>query len=294
MTEWSEFRPQQSLLHANFDGYRLSLEPLAQYTLKFDDPVLTQKDLDLDHQLYTVNGIKAFKSNNQLFVNAWRSDNDLYFFDQQHAIQYIGIAPNDSLSHLQQPICVYQLPSNSLYGSMAFVTETLAVVSDGRSKLFVLNTNSTKWKLVHEEDLDEFLTSPIRLLHAVHHEGSIHAIVGFVDNGCQLHWCTFSSGPDNTMKLTRRRVLNGKNWPDFVAIESNGQGLYIAAEGSYKFTFDSLIEVNHEHPPFSASREPSLTFTHRLHQKKQSSRQSSNRLSHLCTMSGIKHIPPLK
>ena len=228
MTDWSEFRPQPSLLNANFDGYRLSLEPLAQYTLKFDGSILVQKDLELDQQLYTVNGIKAFKSNNQLYVNAWRSDNDLYFFDQQHAIQYIGIASDDSLSHLQQPISVYQLPSNAPYGSMAFVSETLAVVSDGRSKLFVLNTSSTKWKLLHEEDLDEFLTSPIRLLHAVHHEGSIHAVLGAVDNGCQLHWCTFSMGPDSTMTLTRRRVLNGKNWPDFVTIESNGQSLHVA------------------------------------------------------------------
>ena len=245
MTEWREFRPQQQLLNSNFDGYRLTLEPLAQYTLKFNDPIHVQKDYQLDNDLYTFNGIKGFKSSNQLYLNPWKETNDLYFFDQTHSIQQINLSSNESLSYLQQPINIYQLPRNTLHASMIFITDSLVIVCDGRSNLFVLNTNNTpKWKVLHEQDFDEFVTSPIRLLHAVCHQGFIHAIIGFLQTDCQLLWITFSIDSSNEIKLTRRRIVSGKKWPDFVALESHGQGIYIAAEGLYKFTFDSLIEVN--------------------------------------------------
>ncbi|CAF2477502.1 unnamed protein product [Rotaria sp. Silwood2] len=243
MCEWREFRPQQKLLNSNFDGYRLTLEPLAQYSLKFDNNIHVQKDIDLDNDLYTYNGIKGFKSLNQLYIN----NNDLYFFDQMHSIQKINLSSNESLSHLQQPTIVYHLSKNTLYGSMIFITDSLVFLCDGRSRLFILNTNNnSKWKLLHEEDFDEYLTSPMRLLHAVYYEGYLHAIIGFIQTECKLFWVTFSLGLSSEIKLTRRRILNGKKWPDFVSIESNGQGLYIAAEGFYTFTFDSLIEVKKE------------------------------------------------
>jgi hypothetical protein len=244
MTEWREFRPQSKLLNSQFDGYRLTLEPLAQYTLKFDDNIHVQNDFQLNNDLYTYNGIKAFKTSNQLYINPWKTNSDLYFFDQMHSIQQINLSLNESLSHIQQPINVYQLPKNTLHGSMIFLNDSLVLLCDGRSKLFFLNTNHSKWKLLYEEDFEEFLTSPIRLLHAVSHEGYLHAIIGFIQTDCQLFWVTFSIGSSNDIKLIRRRILNGKKWPDFVAIESSGQGVYIAAEGLYKFTFDSLIEVN--------------------------------------------------
>lgn len=246
MTEWREFRPQSKLLDSNFDGYRLSLEPLAQYTLKFDENIHTQKDFELNNNLYSYNGIKGFKSLNQLYINSWKNPSDLYFFDQMHSIQQINLSSNESLSHLQQPICVYQLPKSSLNGSMFFITDSLVFVCDGRSKLLILNTNNPKWKLLYEQDFDEFLTSPVRLLHAISHEGSLHAIIGSIQTDCQLLWLTFSIDSSNEIKFTRRRILNGKKWPDFVAIESNGQGVYIAAEGLYKFTFDSLVEVSNK------------------------------------------------
>lgn len=243
MTEWREFRPQKDLLHSNFDGYRLTLDPLAQYSLKFEQNLHAQNDLQLNNNdLYTYNGIKGFKSYNQLYKNPWKINSDLYFFDQMFNIQQINLSSDQSLSHLQQPFNVYQLPKNTLHGSMIFLNESLVLVTDSRSKLFFLNTN-TKWKLLHEEDLDEYLTSPIRLLHGIHHENSLHVILGFIQTDCQLLWITFSLGTSNEIKLTRRRLLNGKKWPDFVAVESNGQGIYIASEGLYKFTFDSLIEV---------------------------------------------------
>ena len=245
MINWRELRPQQNLLNANFDGYRLSLEPLAQYTVKFDDQLRVQKDAELDKDLYSLNGIKGFKSINQLYINPWKDEHELYFFDGARSVQRISIATNDSLSHLPPPNCVYQLPKNSLYGSLVFISDSIALVSDGRSKLFVLNTSQSKWKVLHEEDFDELVTPPIRLLHAVRHDESIHAIIGCLDRDCQLFWATFSHGSaSGECKLIRRRTLRGKRWPDFLAIESNGQGLYIAVEQPFKFLFDSLIEVS--------------------------------------------------
>ena len=249
MTEWREFRPDKALLHSDFDGYRLTLEPLAQYSIKFDENILVQKDIQLDQDSYTYNAIKAFKSSNQLFLNPWNTNSDLYFFDQVHSIQQIHLSSNESLSHLQQPNQVYQLPKNTLHGSMTFVAESLVVAGDGRSGVFILNPTSPKWKLLHEEDFDQLISSPSRLVHAVFHEGSLHVLLGFIQKDCQFLWATFSVGTTNEIKLTRKRILNGKRWPDFLALESNGQGIYITAEGLYKFTFDSLIEVKPEEIP---------------------------------------------
>ena len=246
MNEWREFRPEKRLLNSNFDGYRLSLEPLAQYVLKFDNNIHIQKDIELDNDLYTFNGIKGFKSINQLYLNSWKNNSDLYFFDQTHSIQQINLSSTGSFSHLNQSRIVCQLPKHTLNGSMFFVTDSLVFLCDGRSKLYILNTNDSKWNFLHEEEFDEFLTSPVRLLHAVSYEGYLHAIIGFIQTDCQLFWVTFSFKSPNDIKLIRRRILNGKKWPDFVAIESNGEGVFVAAEGLYKFTFDSLIEVNYK------------------------------------------------
>lgn len=243
--DWREFRPQQNLLNSKFDGYRLTLEPLAQYSLKFDENIQVQKDFDLKNEMYSYNGLKGFKSLNQLYMNTF-NNNNLYFIDQNYSIQQINVSTDVSLSHLQQPVIVYQLPKTTLNGSMFFLTESLVFVCDGRSKLFTLNTNNTKWKLLYEEDFDELVTSPIRLLHAISYEGYLHAIIGFIQTECQLLWVTFSIGSSNEIKLIRKRILNGKKWPDFVAMESNGQGIYIASEGLYTFKSDSLIEVSYE------------------------------------------------
>ncbi|CAF1284914.1 unnamed protein product [Adineta ricciae] len=245
MTDWREFRPQSKLLHSNFDGYRLTLDPLAHYSLKFDANVHVQKSFELENDLYTFNGIKGFKSLNQLYMN----NNNIYFVDQTHSIQQVNLSTDQSLSHLQQPFSVYQLPKTTMNTSMLFVSESLVFVCDGRSRLFLLNTTANKWKLLHEEDFDESVTSPVRLIHAVCHEGYLHAVLGFIQTECQLLWVTFSMGSSNEIQLTRRRTLSGKKWPDFVALESNGQGVYIAAEGSYKFVFDSQIEVKAEQVP---------------------------------------------
>ena len=259
MTNWREFRPQHNLLNSKFDGYRLSLEPLAQYTVKFADPLRVQKDAQLDKDLYSLNGIKAFKSINQLYINPWKDQHELYFFDQTYSIQCISISANDSLSHLRQPTSVYQLPTNSLYGSMTFISDSIVLLSDGRSKLLVLNASQPKWKLLHEEDFDEFVTPPIRLLHAVLHEKTIHAVIGCLENGCQLLWATLSLGASSSdCQLIRRRALLGKRWPDFLAIESNGEGVYIAAEQTYKFTFDSLVQVSDDCEDWSSGSTPAL------------------------------------
>ena len=47
----------------------------------------------------------------------------------------------------------------------------------------------------------------------------------------------------NQWTLSRRRVLEGKKWPEMIVLESTGRGLYLVAEQGYKFTYDSLIEV---------------------------------------------------
>ena len=239
-TAWHDFRPQRQLLNSNFDGYRLSLDPLAQYHLKFDDFLQVQKDYELEQDNYTFNSIKGFKSLNQLVKNPWSNDEHLYFIDQNHAIQQIDVSSNQSLSHLQQPIAVYQLANPTLYGSMMFINEKHVCVCDGRSTITILNTETTKWKVVFEQDFDEYVHSPIRLLHAIEFEGAIHIVLGCIQTDCQLTWLTLSS---NELKLIRRRTLIGKKWPDFVCLESNGQGIYIVAEGVYKFTFDSVSEV---------------------------------------------------
>jgi hypothetical protein len=218
--------------------------------VKFDDQLRVQNDAELDKDLYSLNGIKGFKSINQLFINPWKDEHELYFFDRTHSVQRLSISSEDSLSHLPPPTCVYQLATNSLYGSLVFINDSIALVSDGRSKVFVLNTSQSKWKLLHEEDFDELVTPPVRLLHAVLHEESIHAIIGCLDRDCQLLWATFSYGSSlGECKLIRRRTMRGKRWPDFLALDANGQGLYIAAEQPFKFIFDSLIEVSNDSSP---------------------------------------------
>ncbi|CAF0762982.1 unnamed protein product, partial [Didymodactylos carnosus] len=256
--QWYDFRPNKKLLNPKFDGYRLSLDPLAQYVLKFDNDIQVQSEIDLNDELYIYNCIKAYKSLNHLYYDQWTSNenNDkLYFIDKNCSIFYINVT--DDLSHLQQPTCVYQIPSTNKTsnGSMIFVSEKIVLINDGAQKLFIVNNENKKWTLIHQEDLlqdDE--TFSTRLLHSVIFEQYLHVLIGYVDNKtqytsdntkiktnqCKLIWLTYSL---TQIKCVRTRKLEGKKWLDYAAIEMNGEALYIAADCAYQFIYDSMIEV---------------------------------------------------
>ena len=84
------------------------------------------------------------------------------------------------------------------------------VIFQSIDDLFVLNSAHPKWKLLHEQDFDELIHSPSRLLHAVYHRGTQHVLMGFIQKDCQLLWTSFTVGTANEIQLARRRILNGK------------------------------------------------------------------------------------
>ncbi|KAJ6663099.1 hypothetical protein lerEdw1_010692 [Lerista edwardsae] len=80
-------RVKRLLLDAKFEGYKLSLEPLACYQVGLDSPVAEVK---LRDDQYTLDHMRAFGMYNYLHLDPWYQDN-VYYVDQLGRIMNLSI-----------------------------------------------------------------------------------------------------------------------------------------------------------------------------------------------------------
>eukprot|EP00058_Branchiostoma_floridae_P026828 XP_002612319.1 hypothetical protein BRAFLDRAFT_80065 [Branchiostoma floridae] len=80
-------KPDRALIDANFDGYKLSLEPLPQYTVSLSTGI---HDVKLDEEEYTYQHIRAFGIHNHLALDQWNPDS-VYYVDNKHTVQQIKV-----------------------------------------------------------------------------------------------------------------------------------------------------------------------------------------------------------
>ncbi|XP_015282927.1 PREDICTED: nudC domain-containing protein 1, partial [Gekko japonicus] len=80
-------RVQRLLLDPKFEGYKLSLEPLACYQVPLESPVA---EVRLRDEQYTLEHMRAFGMYNYLQLDSWHQDN-VYYVDQLGRVMNLSV-----------------------------------------------------------------------------------------------------------------------------------------------------------------------------------------------------------
>uniref|UniRef100_A0A8C2SZI5 NudC domain-containing protein 1 n=1 Tax=Coturnix japonica TaxID=93934 RepID=A0A8C2SZI5_COTJA len=252
------------LLDPKFEGYKLSLEPLACYQLQLDAAVAEVK---LRDDQYTLDHMRAFGMYNYLHLDSWYQDS-VYYIDQFGRVMNLSVTLDTAL---QKPREVFRLPTDltayddRLCASMYFSSSTWVTISDGTGRLYLIksgkrgNSASEKWETVFSEELG----SPFVIVHSVSFvKSDKHSIAVLLlrvekdeldTKGSGFHitleWVTFvemNKADEHRYEISKRRVLQGKSVPHYAAVEPSGDGLMIISYKPFKFVpeEEEILEEN--------------------------------------------------
>ncbi|XP_025920009.1 nudC domain-containing protein 1 isoform X4 [Apteryx rowi] len=269
-------KAKRLLLDPKFEGYKLSLEPLACYQLGLDAAVAEVK---LRDDQYTLDHMRAFGMYNYLHLDSWYQDN-VYYIDQFGRVMNVSVTLDAAL---QKPREVFRLPTdlaaydNRLCASIYFSSSTWVTLSDGTGRLYLIksgkrgNSASEKWEIVFNEELG----SPFTITHSVSFvKSDIHSVAVLLlrvekdeldTKGSGFHisleWVTIaetSEEGDHRYEIFKRRILQGKSVPHYVAIEPSGDGLMILSYKPFKFMQDEedKLEENDDEKVTNKKKDP--------------------------------------
>jgi len=144
---WFDLNLDRKLLDSSFEGYKLSLEPFAQYKLEMNN----QLELDTynfvehnkqdsidesnsEHKVFVYQHLKLYGLQNLLIVNQFK-DSNVYYFDSDHRLIQISYNSNRSLvpTNLKLSGCSQ---TDRVNPTMRFINENTSVIFDGFQKLY--------------------------------------------------------------------------------------------------------------------------------------------------------------
>ena len=134
---------RHELVDPDFEGYKLSLEPLASFESELEGHTLTARPADDDQYSYLHS--KLFSGNNAV-VNDPFDDSAAYIVDpEQEAI--LQVVDRTADGHRPDVIEVWSAPEPSIHPgdynpSLSFASDGFAVFSDGRGGLYILKTGA--------------------------------------------------------------------------------------------------------------------------------------------------------
>ncbi|XP_061163412.1 nudC domain-containing protein 1-like isoform X2 [Saccostrea echinata] len=268
MADKVELRVRRELLDPNFDGYKLSLDPLPTYTCKLDNGIAFTS---LSEDQYSYHHAKLFGVHNHLYLDPWNTDY-IYFIDSGWSIVQ-ALSTGAGVTITSNAGIIPDLNrQNSVNGrlnaSLCFVSEDMAVVGDGAGKLHLYFTGarncSQLWKIVFSNDPLENST-PFLLVDAVLHTVDsaykleclcVHVVECDAEQKDKyrathltvMEWITISSGDKITWVQERSRRLYGRRPFDYAAFSKDGSALIVGAEADFVFEYDSLKPVREEEP----------------------------------------------
>ncbi|OXB80737.1 UNVERIFIED_CONTAM: hypothetical protein H355_013530 [Colinus virginianus] len=267
---------KRPLLDPKFEGYKLSLEPLACYQLGLDAAVAEVK---LRDDQYTLDHMRAFGMYNYLHLDPWYQDN-VYYVDQFGRVMNLSVTLDTAL---QKPREVFRLPTdltaydNRLCASIYFSSSTWVTISDGTGRLYLIksgkrgNSASEKWEIVFNEELG----SPFIIAHSVSFvKSDKHSVAVLLlrvekdeldTKGSGFHitleWVTFvemGKVDEHRYEICKRRVLQGKSVPHYAAVEPSGDGLMIISYKPFKFVQEEeeILEENDDKKTTNEKKDP--------------------------------------
>ena len=262
--KWLDLVPDRRLLDSNFEGFKLSLDPFVHYKLdlKDDQQLDTQNFIENDsnrQKFFLYQHLKLFGLQNLLIVNNF-DDSNLYYFDQKLRLQKLVYKKPKIL-----PVRAVVLTNFSLENidpeieraniTMKFVNSNTAVIFDGKNTVYICQIDQTKktedpfvqekWNIAFKFTYDNIDKAVIK--DAVLVEDQLDILLMSVQESKEpeskletiITWLMFKKTND-TWSFKRSRGLNCFNSvPEYLALETSGQSIFITGPGSIKFIYDS-------------------------------------------------------
>ncbi|KAF5398253.1 NudC domain-containing protein 1 [Paragonimus heterotremus] len=253
-------RPDRSLLDANFESYKLSLEKIPQFSFtvheKIDYRVLSES-LSKQH-------VQAFSHQNCLMLDP-HIPGDVYYMNTDGTIHRLRVPNNPMHFSAGKPVCKLSgwsevRGNNRIHATLKFPSISTAVLCDGVDKLFIFETQReadypTSWKLQSTCQVPSVCDSA-QLLDAVFTDQSngLHCILASIGARTEgipvrtkssyithVDWLTYrQTAPSTEWVLYQYRRFVGASFPDHVSLSHDTDALYICAEKSFCAIFDSL------------------------------------------------------
>ncbi|XP_053947753.1 nudC domain-containing protein 1 [Anastrepha ludens] len=262
-----ELRSDRSLLQNNFDGYKLSLDPVP--LLREELPSAPYK-AEPNEEQYSLLHAELFSMQNLLQVDPWARTSSYYVTCLGEVMR---TAYNETSGRAESIRVVYRVKQHSprVKGdynySMRFISEKYCVLCDGIQHIYLLDTNdrlkAAEWKLIAEtricEDASD-ATSPERnfclydcRLDIVQEEKQISLALGRVkriDADCvsgschfmQLHWAKWVQNKEWLFSIID--TLESKGSLYYCAFEPRADSLIICSNHEYVFRSQKTAATN--------------------------------------------------
>lgn len=264
-----DFRPSHLLLNPNFDGYKLSLDPVP--ILKTELNASPRRMFTSDEQ-YTFLHAKLFSLHNHLIHDPWM-EYSCYFIDENWTIQ--NVRYDTTSGKLNSVKAVHKVPKpNTGHGdyntSLTFVSEKFCVFADGCGGLKVFNTGDRyrieEWKTIFSDTIFEnpipFVIQDARweIINNVHQIQCL--LLSIQQNNddedekfeAVLDWIAIKrDAQTNSWNKSQLRQLKGKTLPEYCVLEPKCNGILISADRKFEFSFDNENPI--EPPKNEASKE---------------------------------------
>ncbi|XP_053688980.1 nudC domain-containing protein 1 [Sabethes cyaneus] len=263
-----ELRPDRSLLKTNFDGYKLSLEPIP--VLRTELTEQTQPDrVRPSEQQFSCLHAQLFGLQNHLVRDPWAAGN-CYFVDRTWIIRQIRYDESDGRL---KPLCsAFKLGrtrgarrEGDYNCTLAFLSEKYALIADGQGGLTLVDTGDRQrggeWKAKFSfpeiEELKEGFILLDGRFEIIDGERQIHAVgycvnqlqdeAGFESNICWLK--AVQQDPNQGWVYHSIRVLKGRGFANYCALEPKGTALVLASDKPFQFVIDSENPIQSKEEP---------------------------------------------
>lgn len=252
------------MINPNFDGYKLSLEPVP--VLKTLLSVTPRRCYTSDDQ-YSFLHAKLFSQHNLLVKDPWQS-HSFYFLDDSWTVQNIKY---DTTSGRIQPIrAVFKLlrgnTSNGDYNpTFCFISEKYCVLSDGCGTLRLVDTGDRyrgeEWKGIFADQLLEpnvrFILQDARLEFR-NANREVHCLLLSVQSNSEendqkfeavIDWVILQKAESgNTWSKVNSKQLRSASLPDYCALEPKCKSILLTTDRKWKFTSDSEQPIAEQQP----------------------------------------------
>ena len=256
-----ELRPDTKLLKSNFDGYKLSLEPIPILRVE-NIPKPDHVDPDSSSE-YSFLHSSLFQLHNHLIADPWLH-NTAYFFDVASTVQKIQYDANTGKLKPLQPVFKCSIKriqgSGGIYNcEIKFISEKYAILSDGIGNLRILETGdrqkSDEWKSLQVlqplNNGDGFIIQDSKftiekgekfihclLLHIEQIDGKFFNII---------NWITLKQIEGaKSWEETARRTIQGKGNLYYLSLDPKCKSIVYSSNHEYKYTLDTVNEIIEE------------------------------------------------
>ncbi|PAV56967.1 hypothetical protein WR25_04084 [Diploscapter pachys] len=245
--ELLDLKVEQTLLDANFDGYKLSLDPLSLKELELKGA--ETHVLDPSSAQFSIQHLKIFAQANCIFFDETTSKDGVFnFYIITSSGGIVRVTYNcNTLSWQQSPTALTSIDVSvssdfSLPPTVLFVNDRLVAVSDGKTSLSIYMRDASSdepWKKMHSVDVSVMEGNGFMLVDGKLVDEHVHLLLQTVREKSKeekeqlqhketkeppfynlIFWLTLAVDPEGNISTSRVRTISQKGHVEMCTLDA--------------------------------------------------------------------------